>query len=145
MATAGQEQQPGTLDNYAKELHNANDDLQVQTQYFETIRNAVQVLAAFAQDNSKGVKGLPIVVIKDRKNPDARGIELDLDVIGPQAALTIKPFLEMAAGAVGAALQQSWGKVNQVNTNAQQVLQVANRLQHEAEQQQRHVTPTPQG
>lgn len=134
--TSGQERQ-GTLDTYAKDLGTANEELQIQTQYFETIRRACQILTAFEQDHSKVTPGLPIIVIKDRDNPSKPGIELDLDQIGPSSAVTIKPFLEMAAGAVGAALQQSWGRVNQVNSSAQQVLQVANQIQQQQLGQQR--------
>jgi hypothetical protein len=119
----------GTLDEYAAAIDAANKELQVQTAYFETIRRACQALAVYEQDNSKPPIGLPVITIRDVHNPDDPGIEIDLDTIGPESALTIKPFLEMAAGAVGVGLQQSWGRIHQVNTNAQQILQAANRVQ----------------
>lgn len=143
MATGGQEQ-PGNLSTYAQDLAKANADLQAQTNYFGLVRSAIEILAAYAQDNSKGVKGLPIIQILDPKDPDGRGIKLELDVIGPQAALTCKPLFEMTAGVIGTALQQSWARVNQVNTHAQQVLQIANQLQHDADLRQKQQAVQPQ-
>ena len=125
------------LKDYAGDLAAATTDLTAQTANFELVRTALAQLAAYAQNNAQSVNGLPVVVISGQGRDENTRITIDLNAVGAAAAVTLVPFLEMVAGFVGTSLQQSWGRVQQINSQAQSILELANRARQAQEMQER--------
>lgn len=122
-----------TLDVYAKELAEAIAELKKQTASFDAVRTACQTLHDFELDHNNVKTGLPDIIIRPKGHATEDCVIVDLDQIGPFAALSTKPFFEMVAGKVGTLLQQAWGRINQINSNAQQVIQLVNAKREQEE------------
>jgi hypothetical protein len=128
---AAEQPRQGTLEEYAAGVHQANFDLQRQSSAFGYLRDVCAMMRELeTQPDKIQQKALPriyVLIPTDGTAPDK--MEMDLNTLPTDYAVTTKPMFEMFASSAGAQLQQAWARIHQLNNGAQAILQIANQAQ----------------